>query len=179
MLANWQSLARLARLGPKNSNSGADFKAFAAFRSGLAHIYGQCVPHEGVGHALRDEARVLVGGVILRDEVERGYLLFALAVLDLAQVRRGTDDGQVFAGDVRIHPFCNIRYLMTKDQLPVQKRYLRPLHQAGAGVPAVVLKTWMGHTNIHITLDTYADVFSRMNNDSMKKFEDYAGNLAI
>lgn len=48
-----------------------------------------------------------------------------------------------------------------------------------AGVPAVVLKTWMGHTNIHITLDTYADVFSRMNNDSMKKFEDYAGNLAI
>ena len=48
-----------------------------------------------------------------------------------------------------------------------------------AGVPAVVLKTWMGHTNIHITLDTYADVFSRMNNESMKKFEDYAANLAI
>ena len=46
-----------------------------------------------------------------------------------------------------------------------------------AGVPAVVLKTWMGHTDIHITLDTYADVFNRMNNDAMKKFEDYTGVL--
>ena len=43
-----------------------------------------------------------------------------------------------------------------------------------AGVPAVVLKNWMGHTNIHITLDTYADVFNRMNNNAMKKFEDYS-----
>ena len=32
-----------------------------------------------------------------------------------------------------------------------------------AGVPALVLKNWMGHTDIHITLDTYADVFARMN----------------
>lgn len=43
-----------------------------------------------------------------------------------------------------------------------------------AGVPAVVLKNWMGHTNIHITLDTYADVFNRMNNNAMKKVEDYS-----
>ena len=27
---------------------------------------------------------------------------------------------------------------------------------------------------IHITLDTYADVFNRMNNNAMKKFEDYS-----
>ena len=38
----------------------------------------------------------------------------------------------------------------------------------------MVLKNWMGHTNIHITLDTYADVFNRMNNNAMKKFEDYS-----
>ena len=47
-----------------------------------------------------------------------------------------------------------------------------------AGVPAVVLKTWMGHTDIHITMDTYADVFNRMNNDAMKMFEDYAVSIA-
>ena len=46
-----------------------------------------------------------------------------------------------------------------------------------AGVPAVVLKTWLGHTDIHVTLDTYADVFSRMNNDAMRKFEDYSSSL--
>ena len=46
-----------------------------------------------------------------------------------------------------------------------------------AGVPAVVLKNWMGHTNIHITLDTYADVFNRMNNNAMKKFEDYSAAI--
>jgi len=46
-----------------------------------------------------------------------------------------------------------------------------------SGVPAVVLKNWMGHTNIHITLDTYADVFNRMNNNAMKKFEDYSAAI--
>ena len=40
-----------------------------------------------------------------------------------------------------------------------------------AGIPPVVLKTWLGHTNIHITLDTYSDVFDRMNFDSMDKFD--------
>ena len=35
-----------------------------------------------------------------------------------------------------------------------------------AGIQAVVLKKWMGHTDIHITLDTYTDVFDRMNNES-------------
>lgn len=39
-----------------------------------------------------------------------------------------------------------------------------------AGVPAVVLKKWMGHTNIHVTLDTYAEVFDRMHDDSVEKF---------
>ena len=40
-----------------------------------------------------------------------------------------------------------------------------------AGITPVVLRTWMGHTNIHITLDTYADVFERMNDDSVEKFD--------
>lgn len=30
-----------------------------------------------------------------------------------------------------------------------------------------------------LAIDTYADVFNRMNNDAMKKFEDYSSKLAI
>ena len=40
-----------------------------------------------------------------------------------------------------------------------------------ADVPAVVLKTWMGHTDIHVTLDTYADVFDKMHNSAVNKFD--------
>lgn len=47
-----------------------------------------------------------------------------------------------------------------------------------ANVPAIVLKKWLGHTDIHITLDTYADVFDSMNNDSIIKVDDYIVNLA-
>ena len=45
-------------------------------------------------------------------------------------------------------------------------------------MPAIVLKKWLGHTDIHITLDTYADVFDSMNNDSIIKVDDYIVNLA-
>ena len=47
-----------------------------------------------------------------------------------------------------------------------------------ANVPAIVLKKWLGHTDIHITLDTYADVFDSMNNDSITKLDSYIVNLA-
>lgn len=40
-----------------------------------------------------------------------------------------------------------------------------------AGIQPVVLKKWLGHASIKITLDTYADVFDRMNTDSMEKFD--------
>ena len=40
-----------------------------------------------------------------------------------------------------------------------------------SGVPAVVLKTWLGHTDIHVTLDTYTDVFKAMDNDAIEKFD--------
>lgn len=42
-----------------------------------------------------------------------------------------------------------------------------------AGVQPVVLKTWLGHTNIHITLDTYADVFDKLNHSAINAFENY------
>ena len=47
-----------------------------------------------------------------------------------------------------------------------------------AGVPAIVLRDWMGHANISVTLDTYADVFSGMNNDAMRRFEAHFRDLS-
>ena len=40
-----------------------------------------------------------------------------------------------------------------------------------AGIPALVLKGWLGHKDIHVTLDIYADVFERMNLRAISKFE--------
>ena len=45
-----------------------------------------------------------------------------------------------------------------------------------AGITPVVLKTWLGHTDIHVTLDTYSDVFDRLNNKSISQFEGYMAN---
>ena len=46
-----------------------------------------------------------------------------------------------------------------------------------AGVDPIVLRDWLGHTDIHITLDTHADVFTNLNRDAMKKFVDYTGGI--
>lgn len=40
-----------------------------------------------------------------------------------------------------------------------------------AGIEALVLKEWLGHSNIHITLDIYADVFDRLTSTSMKRLD--------
>ena len=42
-----------------------------------------------------------------------------------------------------------------------------------SGVPAVVLKTWLGHTDIHITLNTYTDVFEQLDQSAVKTLDDY------
>ena len=46
-----------------------------------------------------------------------------------------------------------------------------------SGVPAVVLKTWLGHTDIHMTLDTYTDVFESLNNDAIDKLDDWLTSI--
>ena len=46
-----------------------------------------------------------------------------------------------------------------------------------AGVPPVVLKTWLGHSDIHVTLDTYTDVFDSMNREAAGKFDEYIDAL--
>lgn len=46
-----------------------------------------------------------------------------------------------------------------------------------SGVQPVVLKKWMGHRDIHVTLDTYADVFDRMNNNAINQFNAYVTDI--
>jgi len=46
-----------------------------------------------------------------------------------------------------------------------------------ADISPVVLKNWLGHTDIHITLDTYADVFSYMHNDAIMKLDNYIAKI--
>ncbi len=42
-----------------------------------------------------------------------------------------------------------------------------------SGIPAVVLKTWLGHKDIHVTLDTYTDVFREMDHNAVEKLDQY------
>lgn len=42
-----------------------------------------------------------------------------------------------------------------------------------AGVQPVVLKNWLGHTDIHITLDTYADIYGSLNSASLDQLEEH------
>lgn len=42
-----------------------------------------------------------------------------------------------------------------------------------AGVKPVVLKNWMGHTNVHVTMDIYTDVYDDMNTKSIDLLEQY------
>jgi len=41
------------------------------------------------------------------------------------------------------------------------------------GMKAVVVQKLMGHTNIHITLDVYTDVFNKFKEDEIEKLNDY------
>ena len=47
-----------------------------------------------------------------------------------------------------------------------------------AGIQPVVLKNWLGHTNIHITLDTYSDVFNRMHLSSINLLDEHMGAIS-
>lgn len=42
-----------------------------------------------------------------------------------------------------------------------------------SGIKPVVLKTWLGHRDIHTTLDTYTDVFNNLHDDSVGALDSY------
>ena len=46
-----------------------------------------------------------------------------------------------------------------------------------AGVQPVVLKKWLGHRDIHVTLDTYIDVYSDMDHIAAERFSEYVNSL--
>jgi len=46
-----------------------------------------------------------------------------------------------------------------------------------AGVPALALKSWLGHKDINVTLNTYVDVFNRMQFGAVAKFEEYLDEI--
>ena len=46
-----------------------------------------------------------------------------------------------------------------------------------SGIPAVVLKTWLGHRDIHTTLDTYTDVFNSLNHSAVDNFDKYIDDM--
>lgn len=48
-----------------------------------------------------------------------------------------------------------------------------------AGISPLVLKNWMGHTDIHITLDTYANVFDKLNMKSVSMLNNYYDELSM
>ena len=49
-----------------------------------------------------------------------------------------------------------------------------------SGISAEVLKNWMGHTDISVTINTYCDVFDRLNNPAMEQLNTYCQqNLSI
>ena len=46
-----------------------------------------------------------------------------------------------------------------------------------SGIPPVVLKSWLGHKDIHTTLDTYTDVFKSMDIKAVNQFDQYLNNM--
>lgn len=76
---------------------------------------------------------------------------------------------------------CTFKRLLVKADIPNRGqhalRHTFATRCIEAEVPAIVLRNWLGHANISVTLDTYADVFSGMNNGAMRKFEDHFRSL--
>ena len=64
------------------------------------HIYGQCVAHQGIRHALGDEPCRAFFRAFLGNQVVRGDFLLDLAVVALADVRWGAENLDIFAGNV-------------------------------------------------------------------------------
>ena len=46
-----------------------------------------------------------------------------------------------------------------------------------AGISAPVLKTYLGHTDISTTINTYVDIFNKLQKEELKKFEDYMDRI--
>lgn len=68
-----------------------------------------------------------------------------------------------------VHRICKKAEISVRGQHALRHTFATRCIEAD--VPPVVLKKWLGHKDIHMTLDIYADVFDSMHNSAMEKFE--------
>lgn len=97
-------------------------------------------------------------------------------------------DGLLFYDFVRDRPICtamvNSSFTRVCDRAGIPHRGQHGLRHTfatrsiEAGVPAPVLAKWLGHTNVSVTLNTYTDVFNRLQNENMLKYEEYMDLLS-
>ena len=115
------------------------------------------------------------------NEKLRPYLVEALS-----RYKKNTN-GLIFCDRYTGEPFstskaaASFRRYCRKANIPVRGqhalRHTFATRCIEAGIPPVVLKTWLGHSDIHVTLDTYTDVFDSMNKSSTEKFDIYIENM--
>ena len=72
---------------------------------------------------------------------------------------------------------CYFRRVCMRANIPVRGqhslRHTFATRCIESGIPPVVLKTWLGHKDIHVTLDTYTDVFREMDHGAVEKLDQY------
>lgn len=87
-----------------------------------------------------------------------------------------SNGGVISTGQVN----CAFKRLCEKANLEVDGQHmLRHTYATRcieAGISAPVLKTYLGHTDISTTVNTYVDIFNKFQNEELKKFEDYMGS---
>ena len=89
------------------------------------------------------------------------YLYHQLARLDSCQ--------HILSQRFLFHRICKKAGISVRGQHALRHTFATRCIEAD--VPPVVLKKWLGHKDIHMTLDIYADVFDSMHNSAMEKFE--------
>ncbi len=112
-----------------------------------------------------------------------------LPVLEDALKRyKKNKDGLLFYDFKMKHPICtgmvNSSFQRICDRAGIPHRGQHGLRHTfatrsiEAGVPAAVLAKWLGHTDVSITLNTYTDVFNRLQSENMEKYESYMDLLS-
>ena len=87
-----------------------------------------------------------------------------------------SNGGVISTGQVN----CAFKRLCEKANLDVDGQHMLRHSYATrcieAGISAPVLKTYLGHTDISTTVNTYVDIFNKFQKEELKKFEDYMGS---
>lgn len=84
-----------------------------------------------------------------------------------------SNGGVISTGQVN----CAFKRLCEKANLEVDGQHMLRHSYATrcieAGISAPVLKTYLGHTDISTTINTYVDIFNKFQKEELKKYEEY------